>query len=479
MPLIDDQGRLFGKINVIDGAVLSLLAVFAVTAGAFLVDGEQTRNVHAQVAMQDVPREASQALNPGTELHGGAVTVTEVRHVQATSTTDRVFARLNVTTTLDDDTGRHRLGQTVVQRGANLPLSVAGHELQASISLVDEEQGFTYLQPPTEVLFVDREVERPVAQLPDEGLVSLGAENVLDVNGSAVVPRSPTTADVFVWGATYRLGGNADPGQPALLPGASTILTAPGLRLDGELRNPDEDGRPVEPASTSLTVLAGSTDGSRPQARVGNQIRLSEDVHATVTDVLPLDGPVVNDPSTVLPLDGPVVNDPSTDAIESRPRLLVAFDVAASSVNDRLEFRGESLEVGQTFRFDAGGSSLEGPIREIGDRGGDGGSTNVTLQASRVPPWAADHLDPGDRETTRAGETLATIRALERRPSTMIVTHEGQVHEREHPRLLDLTLRVQLHTDSSGWKDAEIAPGQELYLRPDGIPLAATVHEVT
>lgn len=463
MSIIDDQGRLFGKVNVIDGAVLSLLGLFVITAGAFLLDPGETRNVHAQVEAQDVAKEASQQLTPGTELRGGDVVVTDVQRVPTSALTDRVYMKLNVTAGLDEDAGVPRIGQAQIVPGSSLPLSVAGHTISAQISLVDDDEDLTHLQTPRQVLFVSRNVERPVEDLPTDDLVSLGPRNVLAVDGSAVVPRSTQRADVFVWGSTYRLGGDAQSPTAPLLPGASVRLSTPDHRLSGHLKHATEDRRPIEPVQRRVTVLAEEDHESpRPRAQVGDVLELSETIDARVTDVVRLSGAVVN-------ADG------------TGPRLLVDLALNATRVGDQVEFAGRPLAPGETFGFQAQGSVFEGTIQQLEAAPPGDGTVEATLQATGVPPWAADRIDPGDQERSEAGRTLLTLGDVRSRPSTVIVTtQDGDVVERDHPRLLDLELDVELHTEGQDrWKDQPVGTGETLYVRPDGVPMNATVLRVT
>lgn len=465
MPIIDEKGRLFGKINVIDAAALLLVLVFVVAGAAYLIDTSDPATVHAQVEARDVPTELAALLTPGTEVADGDVVVTDVRSVQTTADSERVYAKLRITA--EDSDGILRLGQTQITPGATLPLQVDGRSIQADILLTDTSEDLVYLAQGVPFLFASQDVALPVQEAIRMGQTGVFEDlHLLELDGSHVVPTGSSLGDVYVWGTASRLTpASQGSGSASIAPGASGTFSFPARSLQGTFLPVPQETPPVQEQTIDVTVSAsGSGQGTLPPvAVVGDQETIGGQAIAEVDDVVRLQG------ASVL-----------TDEDQITTQLQIDLTLQAVEARGELLWKGEALINGRTLTFHGTQSVFSGQITAIDHPGTPRTTSNVTLLIQEVPQWAAGQLDAGDTEATAAGTPLLSITDVAVEPSQLLVTtQDGDVFERDHPSLRDVTLNATVFVEAGQtWKTTHLAPGVELFIQPDGFPLYGTVQQV-
>ncbi len=129
---------------------------------------------------------------------------------------------------------------------------------------------------------------------------------------------------------------------------------------------------------------------------------------------------------------------------------------------DVFYFAGDPFRLGTSLQLDLGMVVTEGVVVDVSPeepnlesapsstsfvRGNS--STTVEVEVSNVSPAVADALEEGMTETVQ-NETIATVESVESEPATVILESEdGDIHEREHPQNMDVTLTVELRVDET------------------------------
>lgn len=470
MGLIDEKGRLLGKINVIDLGVLLLVAVVLLAAARFTLFSGAPVDVHAQVEAADVPASVASAMTAGSTWDDGRVQVTDVHVVPTGEETRRVFAKVLLRAEQVD--GGIRFGQTALAPGARVPLTVAGTTFPAEVVLLDGSPDLVRLQGPTPTLFIAREVELPVGDGLANGSVGrLGDGSLVTVSRSRVVPVLEGAADVFVAGERVRFGRvQGDPAEP----GESVTLSFRSGQLTGTLRDMGDGEGPaftVERVPVRIQAQAPASSNAvlgTPSLLVGAEERVAGEVLARFVDATLLDRATVNEPNAL---------NTGEDGGSGTIRARIDLELLAVRYGPVLEHRGTPVGPGSEVSFRTQDVDLAGRVLSVGPADGALSNVTVTLLVRNVPPWAASAIEAGDAETTAAGDTLADVVEVQRVPARVVVaTGDGQLVARSHPDNLDLTLILDLTTPGRPvYKDRPLTLGQRLFLQIDGVPLQGTI----
>jgi hypothetical protein len=201
MDVLDEQGRLFGRVNVVDALVV-VFAVTVVIAGAALVYGdgpgnEPTETMHVTLVSENT---SATALDRGDiDLESG--TLAGTRRGTTANITDvhrtagpRVYLRVALDGTRTDDGFRFedepvRIGDTVV---------VANDRTRATTRIVERDVAPTFSTTTTTVT-LEATVRRPVAEAVAAGdEVSVGPTTVATVTDADATARNETHSDLRV-----------------------------------------------------------------------------------------------------------------------------------------------------------------------------------------------------------------------------------------------------------------------------------------
>lgn len=198
--ILDEQGRIFGRVNVLDAIVVGLVAVaaIAVLVAAFpqpLALREQA-SVYAQVDYHELPDAQAARIAPGALLDRDAVEVTDVVRIPLGDDRSRLFAELALPVNRTGDLFRYR--NTTLEPGAELKMLVGGFNATATVVRVDDQPGIVPLAGPSPYLFSTSRVPAPVAARLAAGLVAqLDEHHFFTVANVSTVPASAATVDLY------------------------------------------------------------------------------------------------------------------------------------------------------------------------------------------------------------------------------------------------------------------------------------------
>jgi hypothetical protein len=200
MEVLDEEGRLFGAVNVVDALVV-LCAITIVIAGFALVyagpSNEPNDTIHVTLVSENTSATALEPANltlqSGTlsgARRGATATVTDVHRTAG----PRVYLRVALNGTRTDDGFRFedepvRIGDTVV---------VANDRTRATTRIVERDVAPTFSTTTTTVT-LEATVRRPVAEAVAAGdEVSVGPTTVATVTDADATARNETHSDLRV-----------------------------------------------------------------------------------------------------------------------------------------------------------------------------------------------------------------------------------------------------------------------------------------
>lgn len=332
MTVVDEDGRLFGRINVFDALVVSVVLFVVLVAGAAALlaageDGGEAATRYATVDLGDQSPAVAERISTGDAALGGDVAVTDVYVGPAGAGNVTVVVRARVDGTLRSAGG-------------------------------GGERAFEYRGQPLQ-----------------EG-DDLGVETATyDVDGAVLeLSASGETLD------TGTLGVVVETALPAAT--RSYVDAGDAYTLDGR-----------EAATVEETVFPpAATDAGRTDL-VGLSLR------------------------TIAHSGGTYFGD-------AEVRLGTSIDFRTA----QYAFSGEVVRWGSTAPA------------------GERTTTNATIVLRDLDPEVADGIRAGMVER-RGGAVTARVTAERTAPATVVLTGEnGSIHEREHPRKVDVTLAVELRT---------------------------------
>jgi hypothetical protein len=443
MDVIDDEGRLFGTVNVVDAlAVLLVLAVLV--AGAALVVGgsdgpaETVATTHVTLDLGTQPAFIVTELNEGDTYSPGSnsqLTVTDVHLTPQDGATNVLLrAELEGATTDDGieyDGAPPRLGRTLsivtnryevegqiraVGGGADLARAEPTVVLRATLGA----QAARTLAPGDEI----RVAGRTVATVEDRAVYAATASpttNTSMVSDQRVVYIETTLAAHRQQGQPRFGGQPIRSGQPITLPGDGYTVTGTIERVGGGLQRGEAE-----------VLLQDTID-------IETADRLAEgdtaDIAGTTT-------------ATVEHVELYGTGDPE------QKRAFLGLSLATVDYGERPQFGQTPLQTGRSITVQTPEYTLAGPIERVGHLQPRGTATTrtVTLRMTELREEFAAAIEPGMTEQVD-GQQVAEITDVDVGPSTVIVTGEGgnySVYDHPYNRDVTITAEVRVRETTTG-----------------------------
>ena len=474
MELIDEEGRLFGVVNVIDAlAVLLVLAV--VVAGIALVDpfgGTASRSEnatrYATIEIQDQPSYIAELFAegdvmslPGTEQ---TVTVTDVFITPTPGEKVSVSLRVRVNGSLQDSP--NRVGQTflfggrTIQQGGPITVETGEYTANGSVTrLSPSDPNLDTCRTPIELTAtLSPTTARRIS--PGDNVTIAGRQiaEITDVYvGPGTNPDNRHVRLIVALETLQRSGGLSYGGQDLVLDG-DLSLTTDEYRISGRIDSIDADGIP-----RTTTDVAIETTVSRRLAdeiAVGDEYRLANSTVATVRSI-----------------------DAYPAGNQERTRVVLGLELATVGVDGDQFFGDTRVQLGSTIPLETDAYRLSGTVTNRGSLAPPGETTTktVVVEVSDVAPEFADGIAVGMTE----GGDATTARIVDKRvePATVILTSEsGEIFQREHPRNVDvyLTVEVQVRDTRTGLRfhSRSLQEGTTITLDFRTISVRGTVIEI-
>jgi len=393
MAVIDEDGRLFGYVNVIDALVV-LLVVAVLLAGVALVAGDsgpkpERDTETVAITAQSVPASIGGVIEPGDNFTSGSLqngfqgTVRDVYLTPASPGQVQVRALVTV------PNGSVRIGRSLLIENQD-------YRINGTVSNKYEDR--TSLRSRNAYVTVQTTAPPEIANAISPGdKYRIGGSSVARIVESRTIPTQDRQ--------TKRL---------RLVMQVEAVSTESGLQFAGtqlSLGNDLTFRTDRYKLSGSIVDLgnqtAGITTGTTPVVVEGT---VSADAaHALEAgDTYSLGGQQVTTVRNVVRL--PTQQD-------GQVRIRLALDLQTATIDGERTYLGGDLRVGRTINFATEGYDFDFQLIKLDDRstGVQIDRTNVVTE-TRLPETVASNLTAGETYTVD-GQDVATIRSIDRLPT--------------------------------------------------------------
>lgn len=429
--VLDDEGRLFGLVNVIDLLVVLLVLAVVVAGAALLLSGSgEPDSRHATVDLGDQPDFIASEIEPGDEFDvegsSDTVTITDVyRYDGDDGTSVLVRVTINGTTIEPDepeDRPRFEFRGEQLRVGQQLPIQTPDYEVEGEI--VQLQRSGEQL-PVTESDFL---VETTVSESTADELSTgdeyrVAGETLAEITDIQQFPAEDGDRTVLLGLSAQVLerDGGAHFGSIPVRVGSELSFVGDGYELSAEIVRRGTSTIDTEPSSFLIETTVGADIVD--DIRVGDQYRLSDE-------------PIVDVESKTVY---------TTDQADVR-RVILGVSVAARTADDSIRFGDRELRIGESIPVQTGEYDIEGEIIRRGalEEAGEPATRTASVLVENIRPERADTINVG--QTERLGDDV-TAEVLEKstEPAEIILeSDDGNIFLREHPRNLDVTLEIEL-----------------------------------
>lgn len=460
--LIDDEGNLFGVLNVVDLAVVvSLLAllVFAVGLVTLSTDRVDTTTTNVTILVTDQEYVVDQIAVGDT--FSKSTTDAELTVVDTYSAPEEgevaAFLRFSL---VGEQSGGVALYDGVPPRlGRNITLQTNRYETAGTIVNVGGDERLNTSQQ-TVVLrstlpAADSRALDPGTTIRADGqmvgTINNIARYVNSDQGGHVVYINSTLRTFDGWGR-HRFGNTIiENGSTVKLPLSTSEANASVMQVGGTFTQNTTDvvAHTTMPADVALSIDRGDT------------FRLGRDRLGEVESVTAF----------------------GTDKAETK-EVYLGLSLQTTTIADTIWYGKTPVRQGNTIRLEVGAEPYNAQITRVGttERAGTPVTREVTLTLNNTLPSLANDITEGMSE--RSGETtLARITDVERSNATVVLTGDnGNIYAREHPIRdnLTMTATLQMRETPAGitFKDRLIQRGDQITLALDNRTIKPTIRSI-
>lgn len=366
--LIDDEGNLFGIVNVVDALVL-LLVIAVLVAGVGLVFGSggdteptpnpETGTTFVTLDMGTQPDYIVGVLDEGdtyAPVDSSNLTVTDLYLItQGDQTRVVARARLEAPTengTLNYSNAPPRLGRT-------LSVRTDTYNITGRISDVGGDSSLN--TSATTVVLRDALSPADANAITPGDEITVGGQTTATVEGVAVYPTTKTNERRVLVEAnlsTYTQQGVRRYGETPLRPGQQVTLPATGYTIDGRI---ERVGSGLDSGSLTNRTVTLAMERVQPEVATaiqpGQTERAGGQTSAYVLDVTTEPTPIVATAQngSIVVSDHPSLRD-----------VTLTTELQVRETGDGVDFRGERLQYGSTVVLDLGPVTVETTVVGIG-----------------------------------------------------------------------------------------------------------------
>lgn len=366
MPIIDEQGRIFGVVNVIDAVVVLLVFSVVVAGAALLTQGDDsadtqpaTEHRYVTIDFDTQPAYVISALGDGngTISTGDDLSVTDVYAVPTGPNDYHLYARANVTAVSDDQRLTFRTEPLELGRS----VSVSTPETTLSGTVVDMGRSESTL-PIRETSFVaSSNVSRDRAEQIREGdSISVLGERLATAESVSVYPTDEPNRRLVIVGVTapsLDRGDTPTYGETPILRGDPIQLRMDDWHLEGNISTVGRTELPgTEERITANVTVSGVDPATASAIEPGMTERLGGRTLARVTDV------------SVEPEMVVVTSDSGEMYLREHPRkkdVHMTVELTVRESETGTWFHGTDIRRNDVVHLDLGTVRVDGRIRSL------------------------------------------------------------------------------------------------------------------
>jgi hypothetical protein len=435
--ILDDEGRLFGLVNIVDLLVV-LLVLAVVVAGAALLfsnspddtgTATETETRHVTMNLGTQPDFVAEQITVGDtfESRGSdeSATITDLyRYDSNGGTAVVVRATIRGTVSASENTSgdSFRLGGTELRVGQNVPLQTAEYNVEGRLTRI-AESGETLPTRQTEFT-IETTVPASTA-----GEVAVGDEYRI---------AGETVAEIT---AVQQFPGRSSSERTLLVGLSAQTLDRGGIRFGG---SPLRVGEAV-PFRNESYQLTGNVvrRGTSTIETTERPFLLETNASASVADDIAAGDEYRLGGQTLVRVESATIY--TTDDPSQR-RVLLGVSAVTRDSDGMTLFGSREIRLGQSIPIRTGEYDISGEVIRRGslEQAGAPETLAATLELRDVRPGIADTISVG--QTERIGtETTLEITSKSTQPAEILVeTQSGELRLSDHPRNLDVELGADL-----------------------------------
>lgn len=433
--ILDDEGRLFGLVNIVDLLVI-LLVLAVVAAGAALLfsgssddteAGTETRHVTMDLGPQ--PDFLAEQITTGDtfEPRGSdeSATITDVYRYEGDEGTHvlvRATIRGTSSPSANTSADSFRLGNTELRVGQNLPFQTAEYSVEGRL---------------TEIQLSGEELPTNQTEFTMETTVPAGTADEVSV-GDEYRIAGETVAEITALQQFPVINGS----ERTLLVGVSAqTLDRGGIRFNGSLLRVGE-AVPFRTESYQLTgnvVSRGTSTVETTERPFLIETTVPTNVVGDITagDQYRLGG------ETLVRIESTTVY--VTDDPDQR-RVLLGVSAVTRDRDGTVLFGNQELRLGQSIPIRTSDYDISGEIIRRGtlEQAGEPETVTATLTLRDVRPELSSAITEGQTEQIGDETTLEIVSKTTEPTEVLVETQDGNLYLRDHPRNLDVELDAEL-----------------------------------
>lgn len=424
--IIDDEGRLFGAVNIIDVLVV-LFVVAVIVAGVALVfggDPEPEPDIDSTYVTLDLGTQSDavvEELNEGDSYSPNNLDSLTITDVYVTS--DGGTARVLVRTELEGEAS----GGSVEYEGApprlgrSLDIVTNRYRVDGRVQAVGSADSID--RESATVVLTDRLTADEVRSLSRGDDLSVVDRSVGTVEEFAVYATdNPNRFQVHVEAdlAANRQQGSLRFGNTPLQPGQTVSLPGDGYTIDGTV---EQVGSGLQRGEEQVLLVDTVDVEDAERIAEGDIADVAGHTAATVERVQTYD-----------------TNNPD------RKRVFVGASLNTVEHGERPQFGGTNVQRGNAIALRTEAYGISGQIQRVGalEERGAPGTRTMTFRLEEVREGFAESIEPGLTERSN-GETIVDVTDVERTPSTILIQgQEGDLGVFDHPTDRDVTITAEV-----------------------------------
>lgn len=435
MEVIDEEGYLFGVVNVVDALVV--LAVLAVVIAGFAlvnpfsdggVEEEATRYATIEVAHQ--PGYVAERISAGDVMSPRGtqknLTVTDVYRTPGQGDNASVTMRVRVAGALverEEQPGtRFEYAGAEFSAGNRFTVTTGEYAVTGRVTDVSENTE-TLSTTETKVQFAGNVSAGTADAISAGDTYQLAGSTVATIDSVHVAPGPNQNTQRVVVGATLQTLSQTDvtfADQPVTL-GRMLHFKNGAYEFNGRIAT--IGNATVTPSTTEVVTETTVPTTVANSITTGDTYELAGSPVATIDSV------------TIYPTTNP-----------TKKRVVLGLQLETTTRNGDLRFGSSPVAVGQTIPFRTDSYQFSSSIQTTDTTSPPGIQTTrtVVVQLESISPEFAENLEQGLIERRR-GTTTASVRSARVEPAIIALTSEsGNIYKRQHPVNKDAYLTVEL-----------------------------------
>lgn len=432
MDVIDDEGRLFGTVNVIDALVLLLVAAVVIAGAVFVLSpgpDEDTR--YATVDLGTQPSYIVADLSEGdvmeVEGHSDNLTITDIYLGPAAGDDAHVIARVEITgetVEVSEDRWQFHFAGEPFRSGQELTLEMLEYQATGQVTAIGTDDP-TLSTTETDVFAVATVSGEVAANLERGDAYTVNGEAVATIEELQLYPSNASQQRVLLGLslATHERNGVDYFGSEPLRIGSGIDFETGGYGLNAEVL--DLGTTSLDTEQTPVLIEATVSNAVADRVSEGDAYRISGEEIARIESVNAY---------------------PTAD--RDRTLLVLGLELETVIRGEETIFGDRAVRDGVSIPFRTPEYELAGQIVDPHSAAepGEPTTTEVTLKKTNVHPDRGDRIHPGMTEAID-GVELAELTAVDREPAEVILESEdGDIFRRDHPVNEDLTITAELET---------------------------------